>query len=44
MKRYEMQIQISESKDKKMITDPDNDNNSEGPMVFIIIGKGYRVR
>ncbi|CCM75141.1 hypothetical protein [Rhizobium mesoamericanum] len=24
-----------------MITAPDNDNNSEGPMVFIIIGKGY---
>jgi hypothetical protein len=24
-----------------MITTPDNDNNSEGPMVFIIIGKGY---
>ncbi len=24
-----------------MITSPDNDNNSEGPMVFIIIGKGY---
>jgi hypothetical protein len=24
-----------------MITDPDNDNNSESPMVFIIIGKGY---
>ncbi|EJL55761.1 MULTISPECIES: hypothetical protein [Rhizobium] len=25
-----------------MITAPDNDNNSEGPMVFIIIGKGYQ--
>ena len=24
-----------------MITSPDNDNNNEGPMVFIIIGKGY---
>lgn len=24
-----------------MITSPDNDNNSEGAMVFIIIGKGY---
>ena len=24
-----------------MITAPDNDNISEGPMVFIIIGKGY---
>jgi hypothetical protein len=24
-----------------MITNPDNDNNTEGPMVFIIIGKGY---
>ena len=24
-----------------MITSPDNDNNSEGPMIFIIIGKGY---
>jgi hypothetical protein len=24
-----------------MITSPDNDNNTEGPMVFIIIGKGY---
>lgn len=24
-----------------MIATPDNDNNSEGPMVFIIIGKGY---
>jgi hypothetical protein len=24
-----------------MITTPDNDNNTEGPMVFIIIGKGY---
>lgn len=24
-----------------MIANPDNDNNSEGPMVFIIIGKGY---
>jgi hypothetical protein len=24
-----------------MIDNPDNDNNSEGPMVFIIIGKGY---
>lgn len=24
-----------------MITAPDNDNNSDGPMVFIIIGKGY---
>jgi len=25
-----------------MITAPDNDNISEGPMVFIIIGKGYQ--
>ncbi len=24
-----------------MITNPDNDNNYDGPMVFIIIGKGY---
>jgi hypothetical protein len=24
-----------------MINAPDNDNNTEGPMVFIIIGKGY---
>jgi hypothetical protein len=24
-----------------MIASPDNDNNTEGPMVFIIIGKGY---
>jgi len=24
-----------------MITTPDNDNNFDGPMVFIIIGKGY---
>jgi hypothetical protein len=24
-----------------MITEPDNDNNYDGPMVFIIIGKGY---
>jgi len=24
-----------------MIASPDNDNNSEGPMIFIIIGKGY---
>lgn len=24
-----------------MIANPDNDNNLDGPMVFIIIGKGY---
>ena len=24
-----------------MVTTPDNDNNLEGPMVFIIIGKAY---
>ena len=24
-----------------MITTPDNDNNFDGPMIFIIIGKGY---
>ena len=24
-----------------MIEKPDNDNNSVGPMIFIIIGKGY---
>jgi hypothetical protein len=24
-----------------MIASPDNDNNSDGPMIFIIIGKGY---
>jgi hypothetical protein len=24
-----------------MIATPDNDNNLDGPMVFIIIGKGY---
>ncbi|MGF9695375.1 MULTISPECIES: transcriptional regulator [unclassified Rhizobium] len=24
-----------------MITDPDNDNNLDQPMIFIIIGKGY---
>ena len=24
-----------------MITTPDNDNKYDGPMVFIIIGKGY---
>ena len=27
-----------------MIANPDNDNNLEGPMVFIIIGKGYEVK
>ncbi len=27
-----------------MIEKPDNDNNSVGPMVFIIIGKGYEFR
>lgn len=25
-----------------MIDNPDNDNNLDGPMVFIIIGKGYQ--
>jgi hypothetical protein len=24
-----------------MIENPDNDNNLDGPMVFIIVGKGY---
>ena len=24
-----------------MIGTPDNDNNFDGPMIFIIIGKGY---
>ncbi|MCO5734859.1 transcriptional regulator [Rhizobium sp. SSA_523] len=27
-----------------MITSPDNDNNSDSPMVFIIIGKGYETK
>ncbi|MBP2547165.1 hypothetical protein J2858_000058 [Neorhizobium galegae] len=27
-----------------MITDPDNDNKHEAPMVFIIIGKGYEAK
>jgi hypothetical protein len=32
---------LREPKDKKMIGTPDNDNNFDGPMIFIIIGKGY---
>ncbi|OHV76464.1 transcriptional regulator [Rhizobium sp. LCM 4573] len=27
-----------------MIGNPDNDNNLEGPMVFIIIGKAYEIK
>ena len=27
-----------------MVYNPDNDNNLEGPMVFIIIGKAYEVK
>jgi hypothetical protein len=27
-----------------MITDPDNDNKHDTPMVFIIIGKGYEAK
>jgi hypothetical protein len=27
-----------------MIDNPDNDNNLDGPMIFIIIGKGYEVK
>lgn len=27
-----------------MIANPDNDNNLDDPMVFIIIGKGYAVK
>ena len=27
-----------------MVSSPDNDNNLEGPMVFIIIGKAYEVK
>jgi hypothetical protein len=27
-----------------MITDPDNDNKHDAPMIFIIIGKGYEAK
>ncbi|MCJ8510487.1 transcriptional regulator [Rhizobium lemnae] len=27
-----------------MITEPDNDNKSDKPMVFIIVGKGYEAK
>jgi hypothetical protein len=27
-----------------MITDPDNDNKHDAPMIFIIIGKGYETK
>lgn len=30
-----------QNRGQAMITTPDNDNNFDGPMIFIIIGKGY---
>ena len=32
------------SMENEMVNNPDNDNNLEGPMVFIIIGKAYEVK